>query len=157
MKMYAVNSKDIRYCPNSNCSYFGIIKEKVCRETYNCPICTYEWRDKINFTVLENMSNKIRKMNESKNTILCDIYEGIFTEKCPNCYIPIYKNGGCMHMTCQKCHYEFCWMCKQSNDYHNDWSCFWGIYSKIIFLIFAGWHFLSVLIPGFVGKTLQVC
>ncbi|CAE8721383.1 unnamed protein product [Polarella glacialis] len=33
---------------------------------------------------------------------------------CPKCDNPIEKNGGCMHMTCQKpggCGHEFCWIC----------------------------------------------
>lgn len=74
-----------------------------------------------------------------------EIYKEIYTEKCPKCYIPISKNGGCMHMTCSTCKYEFCWMCKQPNDNHNDLSCFWGIYSKISFLIFTFLFFGSSL------------
>jgi hypothetical protein len=38
-------------------------------------------------------------------------------ESCPNCSAPIKKAGGCDHMTCAKCKYEFCWLC--SADYNN--------------------------------------
>ncbi|CAK63700.1 unnamed protein product (macronuclear) [Paramecium tetraurelia] len=31
---------------------------------------------------------------------------------CPNCSVPIEKKGGCNHMTCFKCEYEFCWVCR---------------------------------------------
>jgi ariadne-1 len=33
------------------------------------------------------------------------------TKECPMCNSTIEKNGGCNHMTCRKCKYEFCWMC----------------------------------------------
>ncbi|CAF1323857.1 unnamed protein product [Rotaria sp. Silwood1] len=32
-------------------------------------------------------------------------------KKCPKCSYRIEKVDGCDHMTCGKCHYEFCWSC----------------------------------------------
>ncbi|KAJ3994649.1 hypothetical protein F5050DRAFT_448823 [Lentinula boryana] len=33
------------------------------------------------------------------------------TKECSQCQSTIEKNGGCNHMTCKKCRYEFCWVC----------------------------------------------
>lgn len=36
------------------------------------------------------------------------------TRECPNCTAAISKNGGCVHMRCVSCNYEFCWVCSSS-------------------------------------------
>ncbi|KAI9017365.1 hypothetical protein BC832DRAFT_569937 [Gaertneriomyces semiglobifer] len=33
------------------------------------------------------------------------------TKECTKCMSTIEKNGGCNHMTCKRCKYEFCWVC----------------------------------------------
>lgn len=33
------------------------------------------------------------------------------TQECPKCHSTIEKNGGCNHMSCKQCRYEFCWVC----------------------------------------------
>ncbi|KAF4452480.1 hypothetical protein F53441_4685 [Fusarium austroafricanum] len=35
------------------------------------------------------------------------------TKPCGGCGWAIEKNRGCSHMTCVKCHYEFCWACNE--------------------------------------------
>lgn len=33
------------------------------------------------------------------------------TKRCPQCSVPVEKNGGCMHMQCPLCRAEWCWIC----------------------------------------------
>ena len=52
-----------------------------------------------------------RAFREGKKTLHNDFAKVIFTEACPNCGISIDKAGGCSHMVCQRCKFEFCWSC----------------------------------------------
>ncbi|EGT37530.1 hypothetical protein CAEBREN_02789 [Caenorhabditis brenneri] len=42
------------------------------------------------------------------------------TRECPRCSVPIQKNGGCNHMTCTGCRYEYCWFCSGNWNFHFD-------------------------------------
>jgi ariadne-1 len=40
--------------------------------------------------------------------------------ECPKCNVSVEKNGGCNHMTCQQCKYEWCWVCLRAWKGHTD-------------------------------------
>ena len=45
------------------------------------------------------------------------------TKPCTKCGYRILKTGGCDHMTCRKCLYEFCWRCLRPYSHHSHSSC----------------------------------
>lgn len=45
-------------------------------------------------------------------------------KQCPWCRTMIEKNGGCNHMTCRNCRYQFCWQCNQPWRTHVEALCF---------------------------------
>ncbi|OQR86499.1 hypothetical protein ACHHYP_10500 [Achlya hypogyna] len=42
---------------------------------------------------------------------------------CPNCHVDIEKQGGCNHMACTHCEFEFCWCCRVPWANHLDSLC----------------------------------
>ncbi|KAF0684999.1 Aste57867_23028 [Aphanomyces stellatus] len=42
---------------------------------------------------------------------------------CPNCHVDIEKQGGCTHMACTHCEFEFCWLCRVSWEHHTEVMC----------------------------------
>lgn len=41
------------------------------------------------------------------------------SKPCPGCSAPIQRSGGCKHMTCKQCRYQFCWLCGSIWTGHN--------------------------------------
>lgn len=34
------------------------------------------------------------------------------TKSCPNCNVSTERNGGCAHICCTQCYFEWCFICK---------------------------------------------
>lgn len=60
--------------------------------------------------VVEKWKQKCEDDSETLNWIQSN------TKDCPKCHAIIEKNGGCNHLTCTACNYQFCWLCL------GDWS-----------------------------------
>jgi ariadne-1 len=75
-----------------------------------CLICGEEPHSPCGCKDLSKWNEKCRNESETANWILAN------TKSCPKCVSRIEKNQGCNHMSCQRCKYEFCWICM------GDWS-----------------------------------
>jgi hypothetical protein len=42
-----------------------------------------------------------------------------FLKKCPSCNIFTQKSGGCNHITCSECNYQWCWLCDGQYNYNH--------------------------------------
>jgi IBR domain, a half RING-finger domain len=147
-KKYLHSTPDIFSCPKMSCNYYGFkfLKNNHCDKPYKCESCGTEWMESIHNNYFLERITKIFKMDLSE--FFSNIYEEAFTESCPECSVYISRNGGCNHMTCKHCKYEFCWYCKQKYANHNLNLCMTHIIVKnyisflILFLMISkfGWH-----------------
>ena len=110
----------LSYCPNAACSSLVCTKRNsndhprcsesacgACGERW-CPSCGEEphWP-------AECGECRTFEVRHGEGVPSLQVSEGI--KPCPNCNVPIEKNGGCLHMRCWQCKADFCWACGQTN------------------------------------------
>ena len=141
LQKYLREKKDVLNCQTLNCDYYGFIKFEHCTEMLQCEKCGGKWVDPQLLPFHHKLIYNLKNLMDQRNEWLSGLYEEFFTKECPKCGIAIFKNGGCKHMTCKKCNYEFCWICTQFYGSHSFDICKWsggmkyGTFLLIIILI----------------------
>ena len=74
-------------------------------DSSSCFQCNNVGHQPVSCEEMKAWGEKLKDEGQTANWILLN------TKVCPGCKNPIEKNGGCNHMTCGKCSYEFCWVC----------------------------------------------
>ena len=118
--------KDVFVCPR--CEYPAILQEEggrlaICGEcSFSfCVECRCAWHG---LSACANLAARWRKAGPAERDALtakygakmveevqsAELIEGT-TKPCVNCGTPIEKNGGCNHITCRHCRYQWCWLC----------------------------------------------
>jgi len=80
---------------------------------YNfCPMCLQNAHPDITCENNRSTMNETeqRKFNDNR---LTQHYVSTQVKVCPSCNTKIVRDGGCSHMTCKVCKYEFCYLCLQ--------------------------------------------
>ena len=91
-----------------------------CSKTAHDP-CSCETWAQWEKEVKERLENK-KGVQMAVDMISDEVWVGENCKPCPSCKAPIYKDDGCNHMTCYKCHHEFCWVCRGRWLFHGDWT-----------------------------------
>lgn len=82
------------------------ITNVVCLDNHEfCYTCQRENHLPCPCSIVDLWIQKCKDDSETANWIQAN------TQACPKCDSLIEKSGGCNHMTCKKCLYEFCWIC----------------------------------------------
>lgn len=108
---YYLKTEDIVKCPKESCDYVGFIQMKAWRENLTCEKWDYQWREFHNLTYVEKAWRSIKETMRLNPESFNYVNEVFSSNPCPQWDMKIYKLEGCSHMVCQKCKYEFCWVC----------------------------------------------
>lgn len=128
VKKYVNTHQNYHWCPAPDCNSVVITLEKLpkkgdyhisclpiatCVQNHMfCYNCNFEKHYPVPCTLVEKWVERCNNEAESLNWIQVN------TKQCPKCDQPIEKNGGCNHMNCMKCSYQFCWICLKNWDLH---------------------------------------
>ena len=119
MKSFVDLSQTTIWCPGTDC---GKIVENVYTDAVEvqCTSCSIEFCFKcasephmpITCEMLEDWKKELASDDAAKKWIIRN------TKKCPNCKVPVQKNGGCNHISCGSCGHGFCWLCLGDKETH---------------------------------------
>jgi Ariadne domain/IBR domain, a half RING-finger domain len=116
-RTYVDDKDNLKWCPAPNCEFAidcGVKARDLskivptvhcsCKHSF-CFGCGLNDHQPPPCSLVKMWMKKCEDDSETANWISAN------TKECPKCLSTIEKNGGCNHMTCRKCKYEFCWMC----------------------------------------------
>ncbi|KAK9377523.1 uncharacterized protein V1513DRAFT_422787 [Lipomyces chichibuensis] len=117
-RTFVQDHEHLRWCPAPNCEYAIRCDDVSAKDlktvvpTVQCACghrfcfgCGLSDHQPCICVLVKKWIKKCEDDSETANWISAN------TKECPKCMATIEKNGGCNHMTCRKCKYEFCWIC----------------------------------------------
>lgn len=109
LRNYLRATKSISLCPKAGCGYAGILDpSSSCSNKLECNLCGTKWKK-------PSSSEGSSWLKKIKDNVLSYLTVKLTTKSCPQCGVRIEKVDGCGHMACQRCTYEFCWICRQKS------------------------------------------
>lgn len=111
-KDFVKSHPELRFCPGPNCQII-VRSREIAPKRVVCTFCTtsfcfkcgMDYHAPTDCQIIRKWLTKCADDSETANYISAN------TKDCPKCHICIEKNGGCNHMQCFNCKYDFCWMC----------------------------------------------
>ncbi|CAI5741356.1 unnamed protein product [Hyaloperonospora brassicae] len=107
----------VRFCPRAGCA--AVIAEPLHTSTrrVQCDTCGFESCMRCGgafhaLATCRRVEKRFRRWQKRHNV-----------RACPRCRAVIEKQGGCAHMQCVQCEYEFCWACRRSWRAHDEALC----------------------------------
>eukprot|EP00158_Paraphelidium_tribonemae_P003736 Partr_v1_DN26341_c0_g1_i1_m43098 putative ariadne homolog, ubiquitin-conjugating enzyme E2 binding protein, 1 (Drosophila) len=117
LKTYVEDVENLKWCPSAGCETIvrcdvrpsqlkRVVPSVRCSNGHEfCFGCSLESHEPCICALVAMWLKKCADDSETGNWIAAN------TKECSKCKYTIEKNGGCNHMTCKNCRYEFCWVC----------------------------------------------
>lgn len=123
-KEWLAIEQNAKHCPTPDCPY-SFINDNPENQKITCPSCDAKYCSNCLANHEEEVSCQVAKQQSEAqqarqnqgarqarlNEQAFERWRNQHTKECPRCHAVIQKNGGCNHMTCQACRYDFCWEC----------------------------------------------
>jgi len=114
-------NKKLLICPNQNCRDY-IELTSLRQRAAECPTCHIKYC--LRCERIQNITCKLGLCYNSSTGEVKSWGFGKPLKRCPECQYFIEKNGGCNHMTCSRCGYQFRWCCMRPYaSRHNEFIC----------------------------------
>ena len=126
IKLLLIHKAHKRFCrcPKLRCKGFDFSLQN---NRYICAICDYPFCFVCKNEFIGDICLKC--LNRRKCRVNCCFFIWkLFSnsKECPNCKILTLKNEGCKHMTCTRCGYSWCWICRRRYQSHDILECMIG-------------------------------
>jgi len=120
IRHFVASNPNLKYCPAPSCTFTvscpaaasksslaTVVPTVACEAQHKfCFGCSIDGDHRpVICSIAKMWLKKCHDDSETANWIKSN------TKECSKCQSTIEKNGGCNHMTCKKCKYEFCWVC----------------------------------------------
>jgi len=123
-KSFVQENDEVRWCPTPGCnnaitfdqsssSSDSSIVKCSCGFRF-CFKCHREAHAPATCDQMKSWEQKCQDDSETFN------WKSVNCRECPKCDVAVEKNGGCNHMTCRQCKYEWCWVCMRAWKGHDD-------------------------------------
>ncbi|KAJ8314547.1 hypothetical protein KUTeg_006697 [Tegillarca granosa] len=107
-------------CPAPGCGA-GFLLEEVTKKIYEfCSDCRNHYHGNTDCSLLPLLQPSNQSFPVDEEQALRATWDrqslefiGKSTKPCPKCKTQTEKDGGCMHMACTRCKFEWCWLCEE--------------------------------------------
>lgn len=119
-KSYVDRNPNLKYCPSKKCESIVLLNSSISTSMIHCNCgliwcynCKLEAHWPASCEQIKWYNDTHHRQNQDPDASEKTLeWLSKYTQDCPKCKSPIEKNGGCNHLSCSSCKFQFCWVCR---------------------------------------------